>query len=717
MSLVHNTLNSPRVDFAAVKAASIGSIDLLLDRWLPGGKRQGNEYVVRNPTRADANPGSFSVNRRTGVFADFATGDRGGDMVDLYRFLHGGDLLEAARAVGNLLGVAEIQATAQIHSFPVGQRVSEVLPPQDTQRDPATFPPRTPADSEGRPRFIVADSDGPPIRSDESRRHFYLTGTTPMRVKIMRKGEVRATNLYRVVDVDGVTGWQSRKPVGFAEMPFIGIIDPFHPNKIEETLYWPEGERDTETLADNGFAAFTFGGTGDGLPEGCEEYVRGRSVVILADNDPGGVEHAEKKAAKAASVASSVRIIHFTDLPPKGDVTDFFAKGGTPERLRERVMGAPLVTPPTNQQQPAPRPKSFKIVSAAELFGQPIPPRMWHVPDVIPGRNVTLLQGDGATGKSLLALMLAASTVLGNPWIGLDDIERGPAIYLSAEDELPELHRRLDSIAEDAGVTLRELSDLHLIPLAGEDAILAAPMNRSNIIEATVLWGTIERVVAEIRPRLVVLDTLADLFAGEENQRTQARQFISLLRGLALKHNTCVMLLGHPSLEGLKSGSGTSGSTGWNNSVRSRLYFQRVFSTEGSKTIEADEDVRDLTVMKANYGPKGAPIRLKWVSGVFRRQSGGSFGLNTAQRDAVADDAFLTLLRLHERLGIPVSPSASSLYAPTVFASHSQAGGVTKRAFKGAMERLLERGNIRVVQEGPPSKRRARLTVFGEEEA
>jgi RecA-family ATPase len=355
------------------------------------------------------------------------------------------------------------------------------------------------------------------------------------------------------------------------------------------------------------------------------------------------------------------------------------------------------------------------ILRASNLHGQLIPAREWHVVDVIPGRNVTLLQGDGATGKSILALMLAVSTALGTSWIGLEAVKRGPAVYLSAEDELPELHRRLDNIAQHQGVSLQAFSDLHLIPLAGEDAVLAAPVGRSNIIEATQLWAALRKCVSELKPRLVVLDTLADLFAGEENQRTQARQFISMLRRLALDNDLCVLLLGHPSLEGLRSGSGTSGSTGWNNSVRSRLYFERVFITEGNKVIEQDEDVRELTVKKANYGRKAEPIRLKWVDGIFERQSGGAFSLDGAQRNAAADKAFVALLQLHERLGMPVSPNASSIYAPTVFATHSQANGITKRAFKGAMERLLETGKIRVIQEGPPSKRRVRLTSYAEE--
>src|ERR1700728_3229486 len=87
------------IDFGAVKAASIGSIDMLVSMWLPQGKRVGSEWVARNPTRNDATPGSFSVNLRTGVWSDFATSDAGGDMIDLFCYLNAATPMDGAKAV------------------------------------------------------------------------------------------------------------------------------------------------------------------------------------------------------------------------------------------------------------------------------------------------------------------------------------------------------------------------------------------------------------------------------------------------------------------------------------------------------------------------------------------------------------------------------------------------------------------------------------------
>lgn len=96
--------NKP-IDFARINSAALGSLPALLARWLPGGRREGCEYVARNPTRSDRRPGSFSVNMRSGRWADFATGDRGGDVISLAAYLSGKSQAEAALALAEMLAV------------------------------------------------------------------------------------------------------------------------------------------------------------------------------------------------------------------------------------------------------------------------------------------------------------------------------------------------------------------------------------------------------------------------------------------------------------------------------------------------------------------------------------------------------------------------------------------------------------------------------------
>jgi hypothetical protein len=197
-----------------------------------------------------------------------------------------------------------------------------------------------------------------------------------------------------------------------------------------------------------------------------------------------------------------------------------------------------------------------------------VPQRDWAVKDRIIRRAVTLLSGEGGVGKSILTLQLACAHVLARDWFGSLP-EPGPAFFLDAEDDEPELHFRLEAIRAHLGVTFKELSDggLHLMPLAGKDALLGVP-DRAGIIQATPLFERLLLTATNVKPVLIVLNSAADMFAGNENNRSEVRQFVGLLRRLAIASGAAVLLTSHPSLSGISTDSGLSGSTAWNNSVR-----------------------------------------------------------------------------------------------------------------------------------------------------
>ncbi|ANC01377.1 hypothetical protein AB688_04230 [Pseudomonas putida] len=56
---------------------------ILVPDLLPGGRQRGTEWWAKNPARADRKAGSFSVSLTEGCWSDFASGDRGGDLVSL----------------------------------------------------------------------------------------------------------------------------------------------------------------------------------------------------------------------------------------------------------------------------------------------------------------------------------------------------------------------------------------------------------------------------------------------------------------------------------------------------------------------------------------------------------------------------------------------------------------------------------------------------------
>src|SRR6516162_10179993 len=93
------------IDFDGIKEAALRNGRSFVQDLIPGGKFRGLQYVVRNPKRDDQNPGSFSINYRSGVWKDFATGEGGGDFISLFAFVRGYSQSDAARELAQRFGV------------------------------------------------------------------------------------------------------------------------------------------------------------------------------------------------------------------------------------------------------------------------------------------------------------------------------------------------------------------------------------------------------------------------------------------------------------------------------------------------------------------------------------------------------------------------------------------------------------------------------------
>ena len=95
----------PPIDFKAINREALSSLPAVLSRLLPGGHRAGYEYVALNPRRVDRHLGSFRANLKTGRWADFATDDRGGDLISLVAYLKRIPQYQAAKGLSQMLGV------------------------------------------------------------------------------------------------------------------------------------------------------------------------------------------------------------------------------------------------------------------------------------------------------------------------------------------------------------------------------------------------------------------------------------------------------------------------------------------------------------------------------------------------------------------------------------------------------------------------------------
>jgi hypothetical protein len=112
------------------------------------------------------------------------------------------------------------------------------------------------------------------------------------------------------------------------------------------------------------------------------------------------------------------------------------------------------------------------------------------------------------------------------------------------------------------GVTFNELIDgvLHVLCLLGQDSTLCA-VGKSGKVETTALYKQLYEAAGDIKPKNISIDTLSRAFSGNEIDRVQVYGFANHMQALAMVAGGAVAVLSHPSLAGMSSGSGISGST------------------------------------------------------------------------------------------------------------------------------------------------------------
>jgi hypothetical protein len=248
------------------------------------------------------------------------------------------------------------------------------------------------------------------------------------------------------------------------------------------------------------------------------------------------------------------------------------------------------------------------FVDFASLAHRQPPPREWVVDEYVPRRAVAALFGPGGHGKSLVAQQLASSVANGKPWIGLN-VATGPVLGIFCEDDRDEMLRRGNDIFNNLGLAPTEGSEnLYLDARAGKPNAMVTFTQARNPVEAPLL-KRLREYISRLRPTLVILDNIAQIFAGQENVRGEVTPFVNILTGLAIEFDCAILLLGHTAKA---EGSQYSGSTAWDAAVRSRLLLER--NDDGTSTLKK---------LKANYSALDER-RLEWRQGVFHDVPAGA---------------------------------------------------------------------------------------------
>jgi RecA-family ATPase len=331
------------------------------------------------------------------------------------------------------------------------------------------------------------------------------------------------------------------------------------------------------------------------------------------------------------------------------------------------------------------------------------PRRRWVVDQWLPALETTGFSGAGGQGKTLVAMQLAAAAALGRHWFNIA-LPRLKVFALLCEDRRDDVHIRQVNINRLYDCDFADLENLLVYPRRSHPRNRLMIFDRDGIGHPTPFFFQLLREVAEFGAELVILDTRADLFLGNQNDEDQARTFVrQVCDRIAEETGGAVLLLYHPSRAGKREGSGESGSVQWDGAFRCRWFLEDSASEDGAA---AGRHARILTRVKSNFALRDETIELKWDEGVFiRTDTPAPAGFAASAKQQKADRVFLALFDKVSGQGRQLSSTKQSpRYAPKIFAQQDDREGLTTRDFERAMERLFGQNKIRMVPHGTPSK-------------
>ncbi|MGD9714033.1 MAG: AAA family ATPase, partial [Thermomicrobiales bacterium] len=331
------------------------------------------------------------------------------------------------------------------------------------------------------------------------------------------------------------------------------------------------------------------------------------------------------------------------------------------------------------------RPPLLPLINPSSWHGKETPAQLWALEDYIPLRQATYLTGPGSVGKSLLAQMMSTCIATGHDFLGVTT-RQAVAVYLTCEDDPDVLHARQKAICDHLAVPLESLAgSLHLVSLMGEIGNELCTFDDKGALCPTARYEQLEETLTDICAGFVALDNVAHLFP-EEIARNKVAAQVNLLNRLARRIGGAILFLGHPN----KDGAEFSGSTAWENQVRSRLYM--------GWQSDADPDTRILRRSKSNYSPRGGEIEFVWYKGSFARladlPSNVSADLAQTLQATADNDIFLTCLTERNKQQRAVSEKRGPNFAPSEFAKMPESKKIGKARLEKAMDRLFRIGRI-----------------------
>lgn len=252
-----------------------------------------------------------------------------------------------------------------------------------------------------------------------------------------------------------------------------------------------------------------------------------------------------------------------------------------------------------------------QLLTIGDLLQRPRPASL--VAGVLDAGAFAVMSGQPGTKKSFVALDIGLSVAAGIPWHQLA-VKRGRVVYIAGEG-LGGLGSRIAAWMEDRKVT--DCPDFRILASAQD---LANRKTAKRLVDG----------LNQFPPVLIVVDTLARNFSGDENSAADMGAFVANIQRLQVQTGATVLVIHHTP----KTGKGPRGSGALMGAVDTALGVSIV----GGRIVVSAEKQKEM--------PDDWHIRLRSVevadSLVLRSSSSGS--------DADGNDLSSAAERVHEAL-------------------------------------------------------------------
>lgn len=336
-----------RIDFKAIAEAALGRAEVLVSQWLPNGRKEGHEWRCGD---LSGNFGSsLAVNLVTGVWADFASDAKGGDLISLYAAIFtGNDQARAAKELGEQLGVIGTRASASTTGMPSA--------PTKEAKKRSPWIPMTLAPETAGPMPVAHIKRGKPEAVWEYRNQDGKLIGAVYRFRTSDGGKEVLPCVWARHEVTGAQEWHW---MSFAEpRPLYGLHRLTDGTKPEnKPILVVEGEKCVDAafgLIQDKFDILSWPGGGKAVSKADFQPLKGRVIILWPDCDAKRERDSDpstplKIAAKQPGMSAMMEVakvarglgchVYLVDIPAPGekpdgwDIADFIAEGVSADDL------------------------------------------------------------------------------------------------------------------------------------------------------------------------------------------------------------------------------------------------------------------------------------------------------------------------------------------------------------------------------------------------